>query len=317
MSASAKKLALIAVGGNSLILDPKKTSSRDQYAAAVETCRHIAALIERGYRVVVTHGNGPQVGFILRRSELARAEISEQPLDACGAESQGSIGYQLQMALQNELSRRPGSPTVATVITQTVVDRNDPSWAHPTKPIGSFMTKEQAEEHQALDGWHVVEDSGRGYRRVVPSPQPRRIVELDAIRALLDSGAIVIAAGGGGIPVTEEPNGHLVGAEAVIDKDLASSLLARELKADLFVISTAVKQVCIDFKKPGERAIDRMTVAEARRHLGEGQFAPGSMKPKIEAVIQFLEGGGGEALITDPPNLIDAFAGKTGTRVVP
>lgn len=310
------KLALIAIGGNSLILDEKHKSVPDQYQAVVETCRHIGGLIKQGYRVIVTHGNGPQVGFMLRRSELARSEVHEEPLDSCGADTQGAIGYQIQMALHNEMRDWPQRPLVATVVTQTLVDRDDPSFQKPSKPIGSFMDEKTANEHAAKDGWNVVEDAGRGWRRVVASPIPKKIIELDAIRKLLDAGVIVVAAGGGGIPVVEHADGSLTGADAVIDKDLASSVLARELKADFFVISTAVEKVAINFRKPNQQNLDRLTVGDAKQFLDEGHFAPGSMKPKMQAVIQYLEGGGHEALITDPAHLVDAFAGKTGTWIV-
>lgn len=311
------KLALIAVGGNSLILDEKRKSVQDQYQAVVETSKHIAGLIKMGYRVIVTHGNGPQVGFILRRSELARHELHEVPLDSCGADTQGAIGYQLQMALGNEMRSWPNKPCVCTVITQTLVDRNDPSFKKPTKPIGSFMTKELAMEHKEKSGWDVVEDAGRGWRRVVASPLPKKIIELPAILDLLDDGMLVIAAGGGGIPVVEKEDGSLAGAAAVIDKDLASSLLAREAKADVFCVSTAVEKVAINFKKPDQKNLDQMTVAEATKYMEEGHFAPGSMKPKIQAAIDFVKGSGGKALITDPPHIVDAFNGKTGTWIVP
>jgi carbamate kinase len=239
------------------------------------------------------------------------------PLDSCGADTQGAIGYQLQMALYNEMRSWPKRPTVCTVITQTLVDRNDPSFKKPTKPIGSFMTKELALEHKEKDGWDVVEDAGRGWRRVVASPLPKRIIELDAILDLLDDGMIVVAAGGGGIPVVEKEDGSLAGAAAVIDKDLASSLLAREAKADVFCISTAVEKVAVNFKKPDQKDLDQITVAEALQYMEQGHFAPGSMKPKIQAAIDFVKGGKGRALITDPPHIVDAVNGKTGTWIVP
>ena len=311
-----KKLAILAVGGNSLITDEKHKSVEDQYAAVEETCRHIAGLVQKGYRVVVTHGNGPQVGFILRRSELSRHELHEVPLDSCGADTQGAIGYQLQQALDNEMKDWPERPAVATVVTQVLVDRSDPSFRQPSKPIGSFMDQKTAEEHRAKDRWDIVEDAGRGFRRVVASPRPIEIIELPAIRRLLESDIVVIAVGGGGIPVTRDEKGNLVGAAAVIDKDLATSLLARELKADLLIISTAVEKVSLNYKKPDQKDLDRMTLAEAKRYLAEGHFAPGSMKPKIQAIIEFLEGGGNEALITDPAHLVPAIEGRTGTRIV-
>jgi carbamate kinase len=312
-----KKLAILAVGGNSLILDDRHKSVEDQYVAVEETCRHIAGMVKMGYRVVVTHGNGPQVGFILRRSELAAKELHEVPLDSCGADTQGAIGYQVQRAMYNEMRTWPQHPLVATVVTQVLVDRNDSAFEHPSKPIGSFMTETDAQVRRAKDDWDVVEDAGRGWRRVVASPMPKRIIELEAIKRLLDSDIVVVAVGGGGIPVVEDSHGNLVGAAAVIDKDHASSLLARDLEADLLIISTAVEKVFINFKKPNQDALDRITLADARKYLAEGHFAPGSMKPKIEAVIAFLEAGGGrEALITDPPHLVAALEGKTGTRIV-
>jgi carbamate kinase len=293
---NGKPLAILAVGGNSLIADEAHKSVEDQYQAIEETCRHIAGLLARGWRVVVTHGNGPQVGFILRRSELSRHELHDVPLDSCGADTQGAIGYQIQKAMYNEMKAWPVRPEVATVVTQVLVDREDPAFKQPSKPIGSFMDEKLAAERRDQDGWDVVEDAGRGWRRVIASPRPVRILELEAIRRLLEHDIMVVA--------------------AVIDKDLATSLLARELGADLLIISTAIEQAYLDFKKPGQRPIARMTVAEAKRYLAEGHFAPGSMKPKIEAVVEFLEAGGKQALITDPPHLLAALEGRTGTWVV-
>jgi carbamate kinase len=314
---SKGKLALIAVGGNALIIDPKHTRVEDQYLAVMETARHIAAFIKQGYRVIVTHGNGPQVGFVLRRSEIARDELHEVPLDSCGADTQGAIGYQLQMALDNEMRGWADKPTVATVITQTLVDRNDPSFQNPTKPIGSFMSEALAMEHKEKDGWNVVEDAGRGWRRVVASPVPKKMFEFDAIKLLLDAGVVVVAAGGGGIPVIEREDGSITGAAAVIDKDLGSSLLAQQLTADFLVISTAVEQVSLNFNKPDEKKLTRVTLSEAKKYMAEGHFAAGSMKPKVQAIIEFLEKNPkGEALITDPAHIVDAFAGKTGTWFV-
>jgi carbamate kinase len=311
-----KKLAILAVGGNSLILDESHKSVEAQYAAVEETCRHIAGLVRSGYRVVVTHGNGPQVGFILRRSELAAHELHQVPLDSCGADTQGAIGYQVQRAMYNEMRDWPQRPVVATVVTQVLVDRNDPSFKNPSKPIGSFMDEKTADEHRQKDHWDIVEDAGRGFRRVVASPRPLRIIELEAIRRLLENDIVVVAVGGGGIPVIEDEKGHLQGAAAVIDKDLATSLLARDLKADLLIISTAIEKVCLNFRKPDQKDIDRMTLAEAKKYLAEGHFAPGSMKPKIEAIVEFLESGGKQALITDPQHLVPALEGKSGTWIV-
>ena len=311
------KLAILAVGGNSLILDEKHKTVHDQYNAALETCRHVSGLIKQGYRVLMTHGNGPQVGFILRRSELARHELHEVPLDSCGADTQGAIGYNIQQAFYNVMKDWPERPQVATVVTQVLVDRNDPAFKKPSKPIGSFMDEKTAMTQKEKEGWNVVEDAGRGWRRVVASPRPQRILELEAIKTLLEANMVVVAVGGGGIPVVEKEDGTLVGTDAVIDKDLATSLAARELKADILVISTAIEQVCINYKKPDEKKLATVTLAEAKRYLADGHFAPGSMKPKIEAVIEYLEGGGKEALITDPFHLVPAFERKTGTWLTP
>ncbi len=311
-----KGIAVVAVGGNSLIKDEKHKTVPDQYAAAAESMHHIADMIEQGWGVVITHGNGPQVGFILRRSEIARHELHEVPLDYCGADSQGAIGYMFEQALYNEFRKRKIDRTVAAVVTQTIVDRNDVAFQHPTKPIGSFMSEEEANKRKETEGWTVVEDAGRGWRRVVASPIPMRIVEAPAIDALIKAGIVVVAVGGGGIPVIETETGDLTGIEAVIDKDFGSSLLANMIRADLFVISTAVEKVAINYNKPDQKWIDRMTVSEAKRYVDEGQFAKGSMLPKIQAILKFMEKGGKEALITNPENISRALRGETGTRVV-
>jgi carbamate kinase len=279
--------------------------------------RHIADMIEAGWQVVVTHGNGPQVGFILRRSELSRHELHEVPLDSCGADTQGAIGYMFQKALHNEFRHRGLPLQAATVVTQVLVDRADPAFDKPSKPIGSFMTEPEARAKMETDGWRMVEDAGRGWRRVVASPKPQRIVERDAILALLEKGFVVIGVGGGGIPVMQDERGDLVGVEAVIDKDYASALLANSLPADLFVISTAVEKVALHFNQPNQRWLDRLTLAEAKQYLAEGHFHKGSMGPKIEAIVSFLERGGRQAIITNPENLGRALAGHTGTWMVP
>ncbi len=309
------RVAVVAVGGNSLIKDPKHQSVPDQYQAAVETCAHIAGMIEQGWDVVVTHGNGPQVGFILRRAELSAHELHTVPLDSCGADTQGAIGYMLQKALYNEFKKRGIQKQSATVVTQVLVDKDDPSFKNPSKPIGSFMSKELALEHREKDRWDVVEDAGRGWRRVVASPIPQRIVERDAIKELIDAGFTVVAVGGGGIPVVEDEHGMLEGAEAVIDKDYASSLLANAIDADLFLISTAVEKVALNFGKPNQVWLDHLTLAQAKKYLAEGHFAKGSMGPKIQAIIWYLERGGKEALITNPENIERALKGDTGTRI--
>jgi carbamate kinase len=264
---------------------------------------------------VVTHGNGPQVGFILRRSEIAAPELHMVPLDSCVADTQGALGYQLQRAMHNEFRRRGVARTAVTVVTQVLVDKNDPALLAPNKPIGSFMSQEQAEVHRIKDGWALVEDSGRGWRRVVASPQPRAILELEAVKGLLDAGFVVVAGGGGGIAVVEDEQGDLTGVPAVIDKDLASSLMARQLKAELLIISTAVEKVCLNFGKPDQKSLSTMTLAEAKQYIAEGHFKPGSMLPKVQAVVDFLEGGGVQAIITDPEHLAAALQGKAGTSV--
>ncbi len=311
------KLAVVAVGGNSLIKDKNHQTIPDQYAAGAESMAHIAGMIQAGWDVVVTHGNGPQVGFILRRAELSLHELHPVPLDYCGADTQGAIGYMFQQALHNEFRTRGIRKAAATVVTQVLVDRNDPAFQKPSKPIGSFMDEPAASQHRQKDGWAVVEDAGRGWRRVVASPIPKRIVEEAAIRSLIEAGFVVISAGGGGIPVVEDDQGNLTGIEAVIDKDFAGSLLAASLKADLFLISTAVEKVALHYNKPDQQWLDQLTLAEARRHLADGHFAKGSMGPKIEAIIKYLEQGGKQALITDPVNIERALEGKTGTRIVP
>lgn len=312
-----KKVAVVAIGGNSLIKDKNHQSVPDQYQAAKETCYHIAGMIEQGWDVAIGHGNGPQVGFILRRSELSRHELHEVPLDACGADTQGAIGYALQQNLQNEFKRRGIKKQAVTVVTQVIVDRNDPAFQNPTKPIGSFMGEGEAKHRREAEGWHVVEDAGRGWRRVVASPLPKKVAEQEAVEELLGKGFVVITVGGGGIPVIENEQGDLEGIAAVIDKDYASSLLASSIKADLFLISTAVEKVYLNYGKPDQKAIAKMTVAEAKQYIAEGHFAKGSMLPKIQAIIWFLEAGGKQALITNPENIARALKGETGTLIVP
>lgn len=314
-----RKSAVVAIGGNSLIKDKQHQTVQDQYLAAKETAHHIADMIEQGWDVAVGHGNGPQVGFILRRSEIAAkvAGMHELPLDVCGADSQGAIGYALQQNLNNEFYHRGLKKSVATIVTQVLVDKDDPAFQNPAKPIGTFMEEAEAQERAAKDGWDIVEDSGRGWRRVVASPLPQKIVELAAVKTLLDAGITTITVGGGGIPIIEDEDGNYKGTAAVIDKDFASSLLAQAIQADLFLISTAVEKVYINFNQPDQQAIDVMTVSEAKKYLEEGQFAKGSMEPKIRAIIWYLEAGGKEALVTDPAHLMDALNGKTGTRIIP
>lgn len=312
-----EKLAIVAIGGNSLIEDPKDPGIARQWDAARKTCRQIADMIAAGWQVVVTHGNGPQVGYILRRGEIAAKEgIHDVPLDLIVADTQGSIGFMLQQGLDNSLRRLGMNRTCATVITQVRVDADDPAFQHPTKPIGSFFTEEEARKFEQ-DGWHVMEDAGRGWRRVVPSPKPKSIIEINAIQALMLSGYVVIACGGGGIPVIRNEVGSMRGVYAVIDKDLASALLAQTLRADLLMISTGVEKVALNFGKPNQQELDKVTLQEARQYIEDGHFAKGSMLPKIEAAIDFVQNGGPKAIITNPDNLLRALKGETGTHIIP
>lgn len=314
------RLAVIAVGGNSLIKDNKNITVEDQELALRGTAHHIADMIEAGWDLAIGHGNGPQVGFILRRSEIAaKVEgMHEVPLDVCGADSQGAIGYEFQQALQNEYQRRGIQKGAATVITQTLVDQKDAAFQNPTKPIGSFMDEAEAKRREKDMGWSVVEDAGRGWRRVVPSPMPKQILELESVKLLLNAGVTVITVGGGGIPVVDNGDGEYEGTAAVIDKDFASSLLAQKIGAELFLIATAVEKVAINFGKPEQKWLDKMTLAEAKQYLAEGiHFAKGSMAPKIQSIVWFLENGGKQALITNPENIGRALKGETGTWIVP
>lgn len=312
-----KPLVVIAIGGNSLITDPEHMSVVDQYRAAGETASNIAPIVDAGYRVVVTHGNGPQVGFILMRSELTRDVLHQVPLANCVADTQGSIGMQIAQSLQNAFRRLGREQQVVAIVTQVRVDPEDPSFANPVKPIGPFMSEAEARARAEKDGWVVAEDANRGWRRVVPSPAPLEILEMPVIRALVEDDTIVVAAGGGGIPVIQKPDGSLRPRPAVIDKDAASSLLARELGADMLVFSTDVDKVSLNRGTPEQTDIDRMTVAECRRYLDEGHFAAGSMRPKIEAAVAFLEAGGKEVIITQPHHLEAAMRGGRGTHIVP
>jgi len=313
-----RKVAVVAIGGNSLIADAQHQTVEDQEEALRDTARHLAEMIAAGWDLAIGHGNGPQVGFILRRSEIAHKVegMHEVPLDVCGADTQGAIGYELQQALQNELFHRGIRKNVATIITQVLVDASDPAFEKPSKPIGGFMDAAEADRRRGM-GWSVVEDAGRGWRRVVASPLPKEIVELDSIKAVLAQGIVVITVGGGGIPVVDTGDGEYRGTAAVIDKDYASSLLAREIEADMLLIATAVEKVAVGFGTPSQRWVDRMTLAEAKQLLAEGtHFARGSMAPKIQAVVWFLEAGGKEALITNPASIGRALKGETGTRIV-
>ena len=314
-----RKIAVVAIGGNSLIKDTAHQSVEDQEDALRETAHHVADMVEQGWDVAIGHGNGPQVGFVLRRSEIAaKVEgMHEVPLDVCGADTQGAIGYELQQALQNELYHRGIKKRCATIITQVLVDQQDPAFKNPSKPIGGFMDQAEATRRKNEMGWSVVEDAGRGWRRVVPSPLPQEIVEQTTIEAVLKKGIIVITVGGGGIPVIDVGNGEYRGTAAVIDKDFASSLLAREINAALFLIATAVEKVAINFGKPNQQWLDKMTLAEAKKYLAEGtHFAKGSMAPKMQAILWYLEAGGKHAIITNPENIGRALRGETGTHIV-
>lgn len=309
------KLAVIAIGGNSLIKDKNRQSVEDQYDCILDTAHHIVRLIDKGINVVITHGNGPQVGFILLRSEISKSQIHEVPVPSAVADTQGALGYQIQQAIQNVLSEKNIKKNIVTVVTQVLVDVNDPAFKNPTKPIGPFLTKEDAQLKKEKYNWNVVEDAGRGWRRVVPSPLPIEIVELDSIRNLIENDFLVVAVGGGGIPVIRNENGYLDGVPAVIDKDRASALLAGNLNADFLIISTAVEQVYLNFGQENQQALSHITLAEAKKYCEEGHFAKGSMLPKIEAAIQFLENGGKEVIITTPEKLAEAVEGTAGTRI--
>jgi len=312
------RTAIVAVGGNSLIVDGQHQSIPDQYKAAAQSSHHIADMIEAGVTVVLTHGNGPQVGFILHRSNVAKGIVPEVPLDYATADTQGALGYMFQRALCNEFRRRGIRRKVATIVTQMVVKADDPALINPTKPIGGYLEEDTARALAAKFGWMVKEEAGRGWRRIVGSPKPQRIVELDLIKSLVADGCIVIACGGGGIPVAENADGDLEGVEAVIDKDLASALLGDQLDADLLVVSTAVEKVAVNFNKPNQKWLDRLSLSEAKQFLQEGQFPSGSMGPKIEAIAFFLERGSKRrAIITNPPNIGRSITGDAGTHISP
>jgi len=313
----SSKLAVIAIGGNSLISNPAQTGIPEQWQAVNETCHHIADMIANGWEVIITHGNGPQVGFNLRRSELGEQHnLHPLPLDLIVAHTQGSIGYMLQQSLDNALRQLGINRTILTIITQVRVDQHDTAFDAPSKPIGGFMSEQDALKYQEA-GWAIKEDAGRGWRRLVPSPRPQAIQEINAIKTLFQSGYIVIAGGGGGIPVSRNESGHLEGVYAVIDKDHASSLLAQQMRADLFIISTGIEQVAIHFNTPNQVDLDQMTLSEARKYINEGHFHAGSMLPKIQAAVEFVQMGGPKAIITNPANLKSALHGYTGTQILP
>jgi carbamate kinase len=313
------KLLFVAIGGNSLIKGKRLTTVEDQHRAVRQTVRHFADLIVRGYQLVISHGNGPQVGYIMLRSEAAHrvTGLHLVPLPNVVADTQGSIGYQIQQSLNNELTARGVEGICVTVVTQVVVDRDDPGFGSPSKPVGGFYDDQHLESiRRDYPDWTLVNEPGRGFRRVVPSPEPREVVERPVVETLLRNGYHVVTVGGGGIPVVRTNHG-LEGVDAVIDKDLASSLLANQLGIDLFVISTEVEQVALNFGKPDQRPIDSMTVREAEAYVREGHFAPGSMLPKIEAALRFLKGGGHRVVITAPEFLEEAVLNGRGTHIVP
>jgi carbamate kinase len=311
------KLIVVAFGGNAVYPPTIKGTAEEQLAIMAEACEHLVPLVRAGYRTVLTHGNGPVVGNILFRMARTSKELVPMPMDVCVAHSQGGIGYMLQQSLANVLRRRGMAVGVSSIITEVEVDPDDPAFANPTKPVGRFFTREDAERIATETGWAFLEDSGRGYRRVVPSPVPLKILDTPAVKALLAAGVIPIAGGGGGIPVVRDGDGLYRGVPAVIDKDMTSAMLAAEIGAGVLVMLTGVERVAIDFGKPTERAIDRMTMAEARCHYAGGQFPPGSMGPKIQAALRYLERGGRRTLITSIDRLEEALAGRAGTSVVP
>lgn len=311
-----KGLAVVAFGGNALVRDQQHQSIADQYRTVVDTAPAIVDMIEAGWRLVVTHGNGPQIGFIMRRSELAINEVAAVPLDYAVGDTQGAIGYMFCKALRNELVARHLSSRVVSVVTQTVVDQNDSAFGQPTKPVGGFLDEATAQRYVRELGWTVAVESGRGWRRTVPSPQPQEIIELQIIAELSEAGNVVVACGGGGVPVAREPDGRLVGVEAVIDKDRASALLAAGLGADLLVIPTGVEQVAIHFGTPEEKWLSHLAPAEAARYAADGHFGEGSMKPKVEAVLDFLQARPTAAgLITAPRSIAAALDRRSGTWI--
>jgi carbamate kinase len=312
-----KKTAVVAFGGNALVTDAEHDSIPEQYKTVCHAVSQLVDLIEQGWRLVISHGNGPQVGFILRRSEIAETEVDPVPVDYAVADTQGAIGYMFVKALTNELGKRGLVRPVVAIVTQSVVDRGDDAFKHPTKPIGSFLTEATARARQKALGWTIMEDAGRGWRRTVPSPRPQRILESGTIRMLLDSGAVVVAAGGGGIPVSMQPDGTIAGVEAVVDKDLASGLLAHELSADLLLIPTGVARVAIRFGSSDQQWLDTLTVEQARAYIAAGEFGAGSMEPKVAAVADFVASTpGAVGVIGSPDEMRAIIEGRSGTRIV-
>ncbi len=306
---------MIALGGNAILKHGRKGTAEEQFESVRKTCVHLVRLIRDGYRIAVTHGNGPQVGDILLKNERSKDVLPPMPLDICGAQSQGMIGYMLQQSMHNELRKAGMDVPVVSLVTQTIVDENDEAFRHPTKPIGPFYGASDVERLRKEKRWTMVEDSGRGYRRVVPSPEPIEIVEKDTIRTLFESGAIVVAVGGGGVPVVVKRDGSLVGVDAVVDKDLGAHILASDLKAEILLMLTDVEKVSLNYGKLSQVDLDEMTVSEAKRYLREGHFAKGSMAPKVEAAVKFLEAGGQKAVIASLEEAGKAIVGKAGTTV--
>lgn len=306
---------LVALGGNAILKHAEKGTAKEQFKNVQRTCRHLVRIIEDGYRMVITHGNGPQVGDILLKNEHSMDILPPMPLDICGAQSQGMIGYMLQQSMQNEMQKIGLTIPVVSLVTQTVVDQEDSAFNHPSKPVGSFHSSSEADNLRREKGWQMVEDSGRGYRRVVPSPSPKKIVEKDAITALWEAGVIVIAMGGGGIPIIVKKNRSLEGVEAVIDKDLGAQLLANHVGANILLMLTDVEKVSLNYGKPNQIDIDKMSTEEAKQYLLDGHFAPGSMAPKIQASIQFLKANGEKAVISSLENAKKALEGQAGTTI--
>jgi carbamate kinase len=310
------KRVVIALGGNAAYPPTIKGTAEEQLVVMEGLCEHFVLMINAGYQLVITHGNGPVVGNILFRMAKTAAELPPMPMDVCVAHSQGGMGYMLEQSFQNVMRRRGCEASVTAVLTEVEVDPGDPAFAHPTKPVGKFFPQAEAQRLERETGWDFVEDSGRGWRRVVSSPLPKEILDLPAIEALLAAGLIPIAAGGGGIPVIRDANGDYKGVAAVIDKDLTSAMLAARLGASAFIMLTGVEQVMIDFGKPTQRAVAHMTAGEARRHHTEGQFPPGSMGPKIDAALNYLAAYDGAVVITSLERAFEALTGEAGTRIV-
>ncbi len=306
---------LLALGGNAILKHKEKGTAEEQFENVRRTCTHVVRLIRDGYRLAITHGNGPQVGDILLKNERSKDVSPPMPLDVCGAQSQGMIGYMLQQSLRNEMAEAGLNIPVVSLVTQTIVEENDVAFKNPTKPIGPFYEASEVARLSGEKGWIMVEDSGRGYRRVVPSPKPEKIVERDTIRMLFERDAIVIAAGGGGVPVIVGDGGSLKGVVAVVDKDLTAQIFASDIGAEVLLMLTDVEKVSLNYGKPGQIDLDEMTTSEAQQYLREGHFAPGSMGPKVEAAVKFVEAGGEKAVISSLESGRKALKGKAGTTI--